>query len=196
MKDTGGTADVAKLFAGDGEMRALCRATDWAATPLGPVAAWPAALRVAAGVTLASAFPGIVLWGTELIQLYNDGYVRFMGVKHPGGLGISNRECWPEVWEFNEPIYRRVLAGETVYLEDQLYRLLRRGPAEPPDDVYITLCYSPALDERGEVGGVIVTLIDTTDQVAGRRWQAALAESEARHRLALDAARLGTWEWD
>ena len=196
MKDTGETVGVAKLFAGDGEMRALFRAKDWGATPLGPVAAWPAALRVAVGITLAAAFPGIVLWGPELIQLYNDGYVGFMGVKHPGGLGISNRDCFPEVWAFNEPIYRRVLAGETVYLEDQLYRLLRRGPDAPPDDVYITLCYSPALDERGEVGGVIVTLIDTTDQVAGRRWQAALEESEARHRLALDAARLGTWEWE
>ncbi|SOD03306.1 PAS domain S-box-containing protein [bacterium JGI 053] len=196
MKDIEGTADAAKLFAGDGEMRALCRAKDWGATPLGPVAAWPAALRIAAGVTLASAFPGIVLWGTELIQLYNDAYVRFMGVKHPWGLGISNRACFPEVWAFNEPIFGRALAGETVYLEDQLYRLLRRGPGEPPDDVYITLCYAPALDERGEVGGVIVTLIDTTDQVAGRRWQAALAESEARHRLALDVAQLGTWEWE
>jgi len=196
MKDTAATANAAKLFAGGGEMRALYRAKDWGATPLGPVAEWPAALRIAASVTLAAAFPGIVLWGPELIQLYNDAYVGFMGVKHPWGLGISNRECFPEVWEFNQPIFRRVLAGETVYLEDQLYRLLRRGPGHPPDDVYITLCYSPAYDERGEVGGAIVTLIDTTAQVAGRRWQAALAESEARHRLALDAARLGTWEWD
>src|SRR3954471_22808097 len=87
---------AATLFAGAGEMRALCRAKDWAATPLGPVAAWPAALRIAAAITLAGAFPGIVLWGEELIQVYNDGYVPFMGVKHPWGLGIANRECWPE----------------------------------------------------------------------------------------------------
>jgi PAS domain S-box-containing protein len=187
---------AATLFAGDGEMRALCRAKDWAATPLGSVAAWPAALRIAAGITLASAFPGIVLWGDELVQVYNDGYIPFMGVKHPWGLGIATRECWPEVWAFNEPIFRRALAGETVFLEDQLYRLERRGPGEPPDDVYITLCYSPALDEHGAARGVIVTLIDTTEQVAGRRWEAALAESEARHRLAIDAAELGTWDWD
>ena len=188
--------DAARLFAGGGEMRALCRAKDWAATPLGPVGAWPAALRVAAGVTLASAFPGIVLWGEELIQVYNDGYIPFMGVKHPGGLGVPNRVCWPEVWAFNQPIFHRALAGETVFLEDQLYRLERRGPGEAPDDVYITLCYSPALDEHGAVRGVIVTLIDTTEHVAGRRWEAALAESEARHRLAIDAAGMGTWDWE
>jgi PAS domain S-box-containing protein len=179
------TPDVSRLFAGEGEMRALYREKDWAATPLGPVAAWPAALRIAVGNTLRATFPGIVLWGTELIQLYNDGYVPFMGVKHPWGLGIPNRVCWPEVWEFNEPIFRRVLEGETVYLQDQLYPLLRRGPDAPPDDVYITLCFSPAVDEAGAVGGVNVTLIDTTDQVVGRASQAALvaAQDEATQAL-------------
>ncbi|HEX6746342.1 MAG TPA: PAS domain-containing sensor histidine kinase [Longimicrobium sp.] len=183
-----GSADAARLFAGEGEMRALYREKDWAATPLGPVEAWPAALRVAVGITLRSAFPGIVLWGPELVQLYNDGYIQFMGVKHPWGLGIANRECWPEVWEFNEPIFRRVLAGETVYLEDQLYRLHRRGLDQPPDDVFITLCISPAVDEQGEVRGITITLIDTTDQVLGRRSQDALAASEARFRNVLEQA--------
>lgn len=32
------------LFDGPGEMRALCRLRDWAATPLGPVASWPVSL--------------------------------------------------------------------------------------------------------------------------------------------------------
>ncbi|HSU14742.1 PAS domain-containing sensor histidine kinase [Longimicrobium sp.] len=181
-------AEASRLFAGEGEMRALYREKDWAATPLGPVAAWPAALRVAVANTLASSFAGIVLWGPELIQLYNDEYIRFMGVKHPWGLGIPNQACWPEVWEFNEPLFRRVLAGETINLRDQLYRLQRRGQDAPPDDVFITLCFSPAYDEAGAVGGVSVTLIDTTDQVAGRRSQAALAESEARVRTVLEQA--------
>jgi PAS domain S-box-containing protein len=187
---------AAKLFAGEGEVRALCRAKDWAATPLGPPEAWPQSLRTAAGIALGSAFPTIVLWGPELVQVYNDAYVPILGVKHPWGLGARTRECWPEVWEFNESIYRRVLAGETVFLEDQLYRLHRSGAALPPDDVYITLCYSPVPGESGEPGGITITLFDTTAQVAARGLQAALAESEARHRLALEAAGLGTWAWE
>ncbi|HEX6913122.1 MAG TPA: PAS domain-containing protein, partial [Longimicrobium sp.] len=190
------TADGAAIFAGEGEMRARCRAMEWAATPLGPVEAWPQSLRTAVGIVLSSAFPHIVLWGPELIQVYNDGYVPFLGAKHPWGLGIPTRQCWPEAWAFNEPVYRRVFAGETVAYQDQLYRLRRRGPGAPADDVYITLCYSPVRDERGAVGGVMITLFETTDQVASRRYQAELAESEARHRLAVDAARLGTWDWD
>jgi PAS domain S-box-containing protein len=179
---------ASRLFAGEGEMRALYRDKDWSATALGPVEAWPAALRVAAANLLAATFAEIVLWGPELIQLYNDAYIRFMGVKHPWGLAIPNQVCWPEVWEFNEPLFRRVLAGETIALHDQLYRLNRRGQDAPPDDVFITLCFSPAYDETGAVGGVAVTLVDTTDQVAGRRSQAALAESEARFRTVLEQA--------
>jgi hypothetical protein len=34
-------------------MRARARAHDWAATPLGPVAGWPPALRTAAALALA-----------------------------------------------------------------------------------------------------------------------------------------------
>ncbi|HEX8904993.1 MAG TPA: ATP-binding protein, partial [Longimicrobiaceae bacterium] len=180
--------DAARLFAGEGEMARRFREKDWAATALGPVESWPAALRIATGTMLRETFAGIVLWGPDLIQLYNDGYVRFMGVKHPWGLGIPNHECWPEVWEFNEPIFRRVLAGETIHLMDQLYRLQRRGHDAPPDDVYITLCFSPLVDENGAPVGVTITLIDTTDQVIGRRSQAALAESEARFRNVLEQA--------
>ncbi len=196
MAETAVDAAATTVFAGEGEMRALCRARDWTGTPLGPVEAWPQSLRTAAGITLGSAFPGILLWGPELIQIYNDGYIPFLGVKHPGGLGIATRECWPEVWSFNEPIYRRVMAGETVFLEDQPYRLHRRGPHLPPDEVYITLCYSPVPDERGQPGGVTITLYDTTQQVAGRRLQAQLEQSEARHRLAVEATELGTWTWE
>jgi PAS domain S-box-containing protein len=196
MTETAVDAAAATLFAGEGEMRSLCRARDWAATPLGPVEAWPQSLRTAAGITLGSAFPGILLWGPELVQLYNDGYIPFLGVKHPWGLGIPTRECWPEVWSFNERIYTRVMAGETVFLEDQSYRLHRRGPHLPPDEVFITLCYSPVPDENAAPGGVTITLYETTRQVAARRLQGELEQSEARHRLAVEAAGLGTWTWE
>ncbi|HET7461350.1 MAG TPA: ATP-binding protein [Longimicrobium sp.] len=187
---------AATLFAGAGEMRALGRAKDWTATPLGAVETWPLSLRTAVGIILGSTFPGIVLWGPELVQVYNDGYIPFLGVKHPWGVAVPTRECWPETWAFNAPIYQRVLAGETVFLEEQLYRLHRRGPHLPPDDVYITLCYSPVPGDDGRPAGVTVTLFDVGGQVAARGLTERLAESEARHRLALDAAGLGTWTWE
>ena len=112
MRDPTRVADW--LFDGAGEVRARCRVFDWAATPLGPAERWPQSLRTVVGTVLASAFPAIVLWGPDLVQVYNDGYIPFLGVKHPRGLGRPTHECWPETWAFNEPIYARVLGGETV----------------------------------------------------------------------------------
>jgi PAS domain S-box-containing protein len=171
------SADAAPLFAGSGPMRARCRTFDWSATPLGPVERWSRSLRTAAHSVLASAFPGILLWGPELTQLYNDGYAPVLGAKHPWGLGRPTREVWPEAWSFNEPIYARVRAGETVSLQEQLYRLARGGPAAPLEDVYLTISYSPVLDDDDTIGGVLVTLLDVTE---ARRAQAALEDANAQ----------------
>lgn len=162
---------AAALFAGPGEMAALCRDLDWAATPLGPVERWPESLRVATQVVLASGLPNIVLWGPELIQVYNDSYAELIRSKHPHALGRGNQEVWPEVWHINGPIYERVFAGETVTFEDALYPLERRGALE---DVYLTISYSPIRGDSGAVGGVLANMIETTANVQRRALEAEL----------------------
>ncbi|AFZ67091.1 PAS domain S-box [Deinococcus peraridilitoris DSM 19664] len=159
-------------------MAVLMRAFDWAQTPLGPVEHWPQSLRTIVSVVLASPSPLIVLWGKELVQLYNDGYRDVMGVRHPAGLEQGNRECWPEVWTFNEPIYQRVREhGETFQFTDQRLVLTRHGEEE---EAYFTLSYSPVRDERGEVGGVLVTVQETTQRVMHeRQLQAQSTELQA-----------------
>ena len=150
-------------------MRARVRDFPWETTSLGPLSSWPASLRTATGITLASDYPAILLWGRDLVQIYNDGYAPILGVKHPAALGMRTRDCWPEAWEFNEPIYDRVLRGETVTLSEQLYRLRRRGPDEPSEDVYLDISYVPVQDDTGDVGGVFITMFDVTAQVLGRK---------------------------
>lgn len=86
--------NAATLFVGTGEMRGLCRNFAWERTPLGSVEQWPAALRAVAGVVMTAPLGMIVLWGPDLIQIYNDRYREVMGAKHPGGLGIPTRDCW------------------------------------------------------------------------------------------------------
>lgn len=156
------------MFPGEGELAKRCRSFDWGATHLGPVGSWPASLRTTASIVLSSAFPSIVLWGPELVQIYNDGYAPIMGDKHPWGLGKPTREVWPEAWDINGPIYDRVNRGETVAFENRPYPLRRRGPASDPEDVFLTISYSPVLGETGSVAGVLVTMFDTTRQVAAR----------------------------
>lgn len=164
-----------------GNMGALVRATNWSATVLGDPGQWPASLRVAASLVLESHFPKILLWGEQLIQIYNDGYQPILGAKHPRAMGQPTAECWPEVWHFNAPIYERVARGETIYLEDQEYVLY---PTLEREVYYLTICYSPVRNEAGKVGGVLVTLIDVTRRREAENESARLlTESQASQRI-------------
>ena len=150
-------------------MKGRCRTFDWGSTPLGKVEQWPQSLRTIVSTILDSAFPNIVLWGSDLIQVYNDGYREVMGRKHPWGLGIPTRDCWPEAWAFNEPIYGRVLGGETVAFDDVCIPLMRYGSIE---DFWFTLSYSPLRDESFAIAGVLVTLVETTSRVEAQKLEA------------------------
>lgn len=156
-------------------MAAIEALTDWSATPLGPVEGWSQRLKLMARMALASRFPVIVLWGPQLVQIYNDEYRRiFMGAKHPRGMGQPTAECWPEVWHLNEPIYRRVRRREAVYIEDQEYVL---EPSGRPEVFYLTASFDPIEDDDGNVEGVLVTLQDTTRRIVAERENARLLAS-------------------
>ncbi|CAO4165596.1 Blue-light-activated histidine kinase [Methylorubrum populi] len=157
------------------------RSHDWAATSLGAIETWPSCLKTTISLLLGCGFPMIVLWGEQLTQIYNDGYRDLMGLKHPAGLGQPSRDCWPEVWHINEPIYRRVWAGGTCTFENGHYPIIRSGSLE---DAWFTLSYSPLRDEAGRIAGILVTLVETTDRVLADR---ALRESEARYRALVTA---------
>lgn len=168
-----------------GDMAASIRQFPWHATGLGPMLDWPAHLRSAVDLMLGHGFPMIVLWGPDLIQLYNDGYARVLGDKHPIGLGLPTEVCWPEVWHINGPIYARVWRGETITYEDKLYPLARRnGELE---DAWFTLTYSPIRDAAGQVDGVLVTMFETTAQHHAQdlRERAERERRESDERLAL-----------
>ena len=59
---------------GGGEMGELIRAKDWSTTALGDPADWSQSLRTLVAVMLDNPFGMYIAWGSEYIQLYNDGY--------------------------------------------------------------------------------------------------------------------------
>ena len=153
------------LFPGAGEMARLCRRTDWAATPLGPVDGWPQSLKTAAGMVIAQGIAQSLCWGPELVQIYNDEYRVIMRDKHPAGLGRPLFDNWVEIRGDIGPLVQRVLAGETVYFEDLLLRIERNGGME---DAWFTFSYSPVRVESGQVGGLLINCFETTRQVRAR----------------------------
>lgn len=170
---------------GTGEMAELVRRHDWGATPLGPKEAWPQSLRSAADLVLDSPLAMILLWGPELIQLYNDGYRRIMAGKHPSGLGQPTRDCWPEVWDFNAPIYEAVRRGEARSFSEQRLTIERHGA---PEAAWFDLAFSPLRDEAGAVAGVLAAVVEVTETVETRRRQRFRGELEERLRPLNDAA--------
>lgn len=171
---------------GGGEMGELVRAFDWASTPLGPRGDWPRSLRTAVGMVLGSRVPMALLWGPELILIYNDACRELAGQKHPRALGRSTREVWNEVWHINEPIFARVLErGEATYLEDQLFPIERSGCRE---DAYFTLCYGPVRGEDGRVVGSLVTLMETTERFRERQERACAEAAALEEQRAIAAA--------
>ena len=93
------------ILASAGEVGTLLRSFDWSTTALGSVETWSQSLWTAAMLCLTSRFPMVILWGTQLTQIYNDGYRQILGTRHPQSMGQSTQKCWSEVWHINEPIY-------------------------------------------------------------------------------------------
>lgn len=179
-----------RTFTGAGEMARLCREKDWAATPLGPVEAWPQSLVTATTVTLASGLPTVLLWGPELTQIYNDAAARILGGRHPDALGAAARTCWADIWDRAAPVIARAMAGDTVLRRDSVYPLSRHDPFPR----YFTVSFAPLRDEVGAVSGVLISAVETTEEVGARaeaeraRDRAETLATEVReHRSLMDA---------
>ena len=155
------------LLAAAGDLRRSYEEVDWAATPLGPIEAWSPTLRNAVDLTLHTQFPVTLLWGPELILVYNEAYVSLIADKHPAALGRPAREVFPEAWDVIGPMAEGVLAGEgATWVVDELMPLVRRGRLE---EAYFTFSYSPVRGRDGAIEGVMDIATETTRQVIDRR---------------------------
>jgi PAS domain S-box-containing protein len=174
-------ADAAELlFAGPGEMRALCRALDWSATPFGPVDGWPPSLRTIVRTLLASRNPMFLWWGPELAQVYNDAYRPSLGQggRHPRALGARGKEFWTDIWEAIWPQIEQVMTtGEPTWHEDQYLPIERNGRLE---DVWWTYSYSPVHDDDGAIAGTLVVCQETTKRIVAEQERERLREETAR----------------
>jgi PAS domain S-box-containing protein len=181
------------------EMGELIYARDWDESGLGPIPAWPPSLRLAVGMLLPLPSAGLLLWGPKLIQIYNDRYRDLMGAKHPRGLGQPVRECWPEVWDFLEPICDGVMQRRESFMFDDKRLVIERHGT--PEEAFFKLTFSPVPGGIAEAsaadgsdagrdalapGGVFVTVNETTGLIRAR----VLEAERVRLNEALQAKRI------
>jgi signal transduction histidine kinase len=136
------------------------RGFDWSATELGPVASWPASLATMVEVVLGHPYPMMLWWGARAIQIYNDAAVPLLGSRHPHALGTAADQCWADAWCQIGPAVQRVAAGGGAVVLDP--------PAiDGNEQRASTLALTPVPDDRGGVGGVLVTMRAGRDPMRG-----------------------------
>ena len=166
------------VFAGGGEMAACMRALDWSTTTLGPVDQWPHALRTSLRIVLGGGYAMGIFWGPDFTFLYNDAYIPLIGTKHPSVLGRHCRELYPEAWDFVKPIFDEVVREQKAnFLADQPAPINRSDYLE---DCYFTMSISPIPDDEGNVGGVLITVLETTERVLEDRRRTVLRDLASR----------------
>jgi signal transduction histidine kinase len=165
-------------FPGGSELASLCRRLDWTTTPLGDPAGWPAEVRAVVATSLEVTFP-ICLWlGPELTLVYNDGYRRLLGTKHPAALGQPGPVVWAEIWGGIRPLFETIRAGgPAASAEDQLF-IVERG--RETEEVYFSYSLGPIRSASGEVVGFFNMAAETTSRVHATR-DAELARAAAEH---------------
>jgi len=160
---------------GGEEMGKLIRSKDWSKTPLGDPENWPQSLRTIVAVVLNNPFGMYIAWGNEYTQIYNDGYRPILGLtKHPNALGTSSKETFSEIWDTIGPMFNDVMKGKAVSSPNFMLTLNRNGFTE---ECYFDFSYSPIKKEDGDVGGVLVTVIETTER---KKSSEALEQSNIR----------------
>lgn len=176
---------------GGGKMGNLIRAKDWSKTPLGDPAIWPESLKTMVSVMLNNPFGMYIAWGKDYTQIYNDGYRPILGDnKHPQALGISTKETFSEAWHIIGPMFEGVMEGEPIGFPDFLLPLNRYGEIE---NCYFDFAYSPIKTASGEVGGVLVTVIETTNK---KKAEDALKEKKNELEFVIETTQLGTFDYN
>ncbi|TFV86252.1 SpoIIE family protein phosphatase [Blastococcus sp. CT_GayMR16] len=155
------------------ELQRMVLDYDWAGTALGAEEHWSPTLRTAASTALNSGFGMLLMWGPELVMIYNDAYAPMLGLRHPSALGCRVPDVWDDIWPDIKGMVEDVFAGGTIRFEDLPLTMTRRGFDE---EAYFTFSYSPVVEPGGEVAGLLNTVVETTQTVLAARRMGVLQQ--------------------
>lgn len=156
-------------------LAAAVRDHDWVegphATP--PFHAWPAGVRAAVDLCLASPLGLMVLVGPALRCIYNQAALPMIGLDHPAAIGRPLAQVWPGAAVIARAATAVLERGAAVRQDDTELTLDCAGQAIQS---YFTVACSPIAgdDADGAPAAVFVALVDTTARVLNERRQRTL----------------------
>ncbi|MEO7744090.1 MAG: EAL domain-containing protein [Usitatibacter sp.] len=121
------------------------------------------------------------------IRMWNPSAERIFGWKESEVLGTTTSIVPERLREETERLRLRATAGETIWIEET-QRIARDGRL-----IDVSMTIAPIHGADGSIDGTMVTIVDISRPKLA---EAALRESEAQLRLAMEAAQLGMWHWD
>ncbi|MCT7959907.1 PAS domain S-box protein [Laspinema sp. D1] len=123
----------------------------------------------------------------ELYRFNNQRYEDWFGHSRDSVGGKHLKEILGEgAYQVIRPYVKVALSGQSVTYETKI-------PYQEGGSRYIRATYVPDWGHRQQVKGFIAFIEDITQQ---RKAEDSLRESQQRSQLALDAAQMGTWEWN
>lgn len=148
--------------------------------------------RLAEVFQRAPAFIATLRGPEHVFEMANEAYIRLVGGRNVVGRAV--REALPEVIEqgFLDLLDGVRNSGEP-FIGIEVPVLLKSADRDRDEQHFVNFIYQPMAGRDGTVSGIFVHGVDVTEQVTARRETERL---KARLDLALDAARIGTWDYD
>jgi PAS domain S-box-containing protein len=128
----------------------------------------------------------------HVFEMANEAYIRLVGGRNVVGLPV--REALPEVVEQGFlGLLDGVRNSGEPFIGTEVPVMLRNAGDDRDEQHFVNFIYQPMMGRDGTVSGIFVHGVDVTEQVTARH---EVERLKARLDLALDAARIGTWDFD
>ena len=131
--------------------------------------------------------------GTDLvIDMANEAMLRLWKRAHEDVTGRKLLDVFPELENQKFPdLLLQVFQMGLPYRESEALAYV--DTAYGMQKLFVDYVYEPLYEVDGSIGGVIATVVNVTQQVESRE---KIQDAESRSRLAIEAANLGTFEWN
>jgi len=140
------------------------RRLDWTNTAFGPMHTWPVELRARVVTIMACQEPRFILWGEDMIMLYNEAAVQMMVRFHPASMGKPLASIWgAELANRHRQNIRESLnTGKRTPIKAAEFLTERRGYLE---ETYHNLEYIPLTSPEGYWCGTVLEHTEVTSMV-------------------------------
>lgn len=165
-------------------MEKRIRSLDPAGPLPGPLVSWPAAVKHAFRLVMASSQPAYVAWGPDLRFFYNDAYIPLLGEKHPQAWAAPFWKVFAEIKPALGEKIDAVRSGQACVIESVPHKI--DGPGNP-DTAILAFSLMPIRNPGNQVIGIFAAGIDVTKPMQMEKRFKKIVEQAATGVVEIDA---------